>query len=256
MIRAGSGSAERTYRRRVYCSLLRLTWVCPAQPTIHAGGAYQREGRGALSYPDCSSLLMKKTLLIIALLALLVAGIGYWYYRDFGGGPTYSLLQAVHAVQAHNAADFERYVDVERVTDKLVDEVAGQANTMRVSNGNAAAVLRSLSLLKPVLRRTTRTEVQRYVETGTLQTSSAGPLPGLSVVGLAGQVLGAGGQFRGIQYVRENGGQALVGVAFAQSAHNTTAIIELRMVDKGDHWQVVEITNAGELIRQAARGRK
>ena len=199
---------------------------------------------------------MKKTLLIIALLTLVVASIGYWYYRGFGGGPKSSLLQAAYAVQAHNAADFERYVDVESVTDKLVDEVAGQANTLQVANGSAAAVLQSLPLLKPMLRRTARSEVQHYIETGALQTSSPSPLPGMSVVGMAGQVLGAGGQFKGIRYVREDGGQALVGVAFAQPAHDTTAIVELRMVDKGDHWQVTEITNARELIKQAARWQK
>ena len=199
---------------------------------------------------------MKKTLLIIFLLTLVVASIGYWYYRGFGGGPKSSLLQAAYAVQVHNAADFERYVDVESVTDKLVDQVAAQANTLRVANGSAAAVLQSLPLLKPMLRRTARSEVQRYIETGTLPTNSQGPLPGVSVVGMAGQVLGGGGQFKGIQYVREDGGQALVGVAFAQPAHDTTAIVELRMVDKGDHWQVTEITNARDLIRQAARWQK
>ena len=196
---------------------------------------------------------MKKTLFITALLIFVVAVVGYWYYHSSGGGPKYALLQAAYAVQAHNAADFERYVDVESVTDKLVDEVAGQANTLQIANGSAAAVLQSLPLLKPMLRRTARSEVQRYIETGTLPTSSQGPLPGVSVVGMAGQVLGAGGQFKGIRYVREQGAQALVGVAFAQPVHDTTAIIELRLVDKGDHWQVTEITNARDLIKQAAR---
>ena len=199
---------------------------------------------------------MKKTLLTIVLLALAVASIGYWYYRGFGGGPKYALLQAAYAAQVHNAADFERYVDVESVTDKLVDQVAAQANTLQVANGSAAAVLQSLPLLKPMLRRTAHNEVRRYIETGTLPASSQSPLPGVSVVGMAGQVLGAGGQFKGIRYVHEDGEQALVGVAFAQPAHDTTAIIELRMIDKGDHWQVTEITNARDLIRQAARRQK
>lgn len=187
------------------------------------------------------------------LLVLAVAGIGYWYYHSFGGGPKQSLLQAAYAVQMHDVADFERYVDVGSVTDKLVDQFADQPEALRMGGQGSAAMLQALRMLKPVLRRAAQNEVQHYVKTGTLRPDQQGPLPGGSVVGMAGQVLGAGGQFKGIRYVQEDGDQALVGIEIAQPAHDTTSVMELKMIDKGDHWQVVEITNTAALIKQAAR---
>jgi len=198
---------------------------------------------------------MKKPLFITLLLAVVVASIGYWYYHSFGGGPKYSLLQAVYAVQTHDVTDFERYVDVESVTDKLVDQFAQQGEALHLTDTRSAALLQTLPMLKPLLRRTAQSEVQQYIKTGSIRTNQQGPIPGVSVVGMAGQVMGAGGQFKGIKYVHEQGEQALVGVEFAQPAHDTTSIVELRMIDKGDHWQVTEITNTGELIKQAVRWR-
>ncbi|RZJ91383.1 MAG: hypothetical protein EOO60_08045, partial [Hymenobacter sp.] len=61
---------------------------------------------------------MKRLLLFVLLLAV-VAG-GYYYYAYLRNSPTSALLQAAKATQTHDLATFERFVDVDAVTNGVV----------------------------------------------------------------------------------------------------------------------------------------
>ena len=67
---------------------------------------------------------MKKLLLLVLLIAVGVGG--YYYYRNLKQGPSGALMAAAAAVQTHDMATFEKYVDVNSVTSHLVDDVAQQ----------------------------------------------------------------------------------------------------------------------------------
>jgi hypothetical protein len=75
----------------------------------------------------------------------------------------------------------------------------------------------------------------------------------VSMLGMASKVVSADSKFKDVKYVNEQGDQALVGIEFTQPKYDTTLVVELKMRDKGDHWQVTEITNTGELIKHVAR---
>lgn len=197
---------------------------------------------------------MKKTILLV-LLALLAIG-GYLYYRQLRTSPEYSLMQAYKAVTDHDVAAFERYVDISSVTGSLVDEVAEQGAALGGLDAKGIALTGALQLFKPQLARTAREQVRRYVETGSAQAAaeagSSGPL-NVSVLGLAGKVVGEGSRFKGIKYTRQQGDQAFVGLEFTQPRYDTTLVLEVAMRNQGAYWQATAISNSGALIRQVTR---
>lgn len=200
---------------------------------------------------------MKKTVLILLLVALALGG--YWYYRKLSTGPEYSLMQAYKAVTDHDAAAFERYVDVTSVTGSLVDQIASQGSALGVLNPGGMAMKGALRLLKPQLTEAARQEVKRYVETGSATAATeAAPkrLVNVSILGLADKVVGQGSSFKGVKYSREEGEQAFIGLEFTQPRYDTTLVLEVKMQDRGDHWQATEITNTGEILRHVARMEK
>jgi hypothetical protein len=202
---------------------------------------------------------MKKLLLLIVLIAL-AAG-GYYYYNSLKTGPTYALLQAATATQTHDLATFERYVDVDALTSHLADDVVNQGSVLTsLVPGGSLAMQGALRFLKPQLVKAAHKEVQRYVETGSLEAAAAAApkrMVNLSLTGLAGRILGADSKYKGIKYTTEKGDEALVGLEFTRPQYDTTMVLEVKLLKKpDDHWQVKEITNTGELVHTVARMEK
>ena len=114
----------------------------------------------------------------------------------------------------------------------------------------------TLRLLKPALAKAAHQEVQRYVETGSLEAAAAAApkrLVNLSLTGLASKVASPDSEFKGISYTREEGDQAFMGLEVSQPKYDTTMVVEVKLRRQGDHWRLTEITNTGELLRNAAR---
>jgi hypothetical protein len=198
---------------------------------------------------------MKKLLLLVLLIAL-GAG-GYYYYRSLKNGPQGALVSAAAAVQTHDMATFEKYVDVSSVTSHLVDDVAQQGSALTsLLPGGGLMMGGALRLLKPALAKAAHQEVQRYVETGSLQAAAeAAPkrVVNLSLTGLASRVVSPESEFKGIKYTREEGDNAFVGLEITQPKYDTTMVVEVKMRRQGDHWQMTEITNSGELLKGVAQ---
>lgn len=198
---------------------------------------------------------MKKLLLLVVLLAL-AAG-GYYYYRSLKQGPSGALVSAAAAVQTHDMAMFEKYVDVNSVTAHLVDDVAQQSSALTsLLPGGSLMMGGAMRLLKPTLAKAAHQEVQRYVETGSLEAAAtAAPkrLVNVSLTGLASKIVSPDSEFKGIKYTREEGDNAFVGLEVTQPKYDTTMVVEVKMRRQGDHWQMTQITNSGELLRGVAR---
>ena len=198
---------------------------------------------------------MKKLLLLVVLLAL-GAG-GYFYYRSLKQGPSGALVLAAAAVQTHDMAAFEKYVDVNSVTSHLVDDVAQQGSALSsLLPGGSLMMGGAMRLLKPALAKAAHQEVQRYVETGSLEAAAAAApkrMVNISLTGLASKVVSPESEFKGIKYTREEGDNAFVGLEVTQPKYDTTMVVEVKMHRQGDHWQLTQITNSGELLRGVAR---
>jgi hypothetical protein len=199
---------------------------------------------------------MKRLLLFVLLLAL-AAG-GYYYYNSLKKGPEYALLQAAAATQTHDLAAFERYVDVDALTSHLVDDVANQGGALTaLVPGGGLALSGGLRLLKPQLAKAAHNEVQRYVETGSLEAAQAASpkrLINISLLGLAGRVVSPDSKFKGIKYVTDKGSESLVGLEFTQPRYDTTMVVEVKLLKQADgQWQAKQITNTSDLVQGVAR---
>ncbi|PIQ20409.1 MAG: hypothetical protein COW65_15185 [Cytophagales bacterium CG18_big_fil_WC_8_21_14_2_50_42_9] len=62
--------------------------------------------------------------------------------------------------------------------------------------------------------------------------------------------------FKGVKYVNEQGETALVGLEFTQPRYDTTLVLEVKMQDKGDYWQVVQLTNTADILKHTSRLQK
>lgn len=198
-----------------------------------------------------------KRLVLLLLLVVVVAG-GYFYYRSLQSGPGYALAQAATATQTHDLVTFERYVDVDALTGHLVDDVANQGSILTsLMPGGHFAMQGALRLLKPQLTKAAHKEIQRYVETGSIEAANAAAtkrLVNLSFTGLASRVVSSDSEFKGIKYTTEKGNEALVGLEFTQPKFDTTIVLEVKLLKQpDDHWQVKEITNTSEMLRHVAR---
>ena len=197
-----------------------------------------------------------KKLLLFALLLALVAG-GYYYYRTVKSGPNGALVAAAAAVQTHDMAAFEKYVDVNSVTSHLVDDVTQQSSALTsLMPGGSLMMGGALKLLKPALAKAAHNEVQRYVETGSLEAAAAAApkrLVNISLTGLASKVVSPDSEFKGVKYTREEGDNAFMGIEVTQPRYDTTMVVEVKMHRQGDHWQLTQITNSAELLRGVAR---
>ena len=196
-----------------------------------------------------------KRLLLLALLLALAAG-GYLFYRNLKQGPEYALAQAGLATQTHDMATFEKYVDVNSVTGHLVDDITEQSSLLSALNPGGLAFKGAIRLLKPQLTKAAHNEVKHYVETGSVQGAADAAPKGLgrvSLAALAGKVVSPQSSFKGVKYSRQEGEQAFVGLEFTQPKYDTTLVMEAKLLRRGDHWQMTEITNVSDLLQHVAR---
>ncbi len=196
---------------------------------------------------------MKKFLLLLLVLAV---G-GFAYYRYYTTTPTYSLLQAQRAVSAHDPATFEQYVDVESVAGGLIEQVGQQRGLLSAINPGSWLVKGLSAALKPALAAGARKQVDTYIATGSVEEARKAGAGKFSLAGVVSKVVSDSSEFKGVAY--ENilpGGMAEVGIEFTQPRYDTTLLVKLRLADKGDHWQVKEIANAGEIIGHVGRMEK
>ena len=198
---------------------------------------------------------MKKLLLLVLLIAVGVGG--YYYYRNLKQGPSGALMAAAAAVQTHDMATFEKYVDVNSVTSHLVDDVAQQgAMLSSLMPGGGLVMGGAMRLLKPALAKAAHQEVQRYVETGSLEAAAAAApkrLMNISLTGLASKIMSPESAVKGVKYTREEGDNAFMGLEVSQPKYDTTMVIEVKMRRQGDHWQLTQIMNSGDLLRDVAQ---
>jgi len=191
----------------------------------------------------------------------LLAGSAWVYSRT----PTYSLHQIGMAFRTHDFAKFEKYVDIESVTSRLIDDVSSSAvaegkKEAGIENSDPALHAGLLRVMRPQMVDSIREQVVLLVEGEAADVDYA-------------QVLAANRDeveleywietfseiwnryYEGISYVKQERNVALVGVRlhYSYSWRDTDITLELRMRDMGGYWQVVELSNVRDLLQEMPR---
>lgn len=93
---------------------------------------------------------------ISAIIILLIAITGAWYFLYFIKTPVYSLKLAHDAIQTHNVDEFKKHVDVNSIIDSSYDEIVeAQLDINNIKDSNMRSFLVSISQsLKPKIVHT------------------------------------------------------------------------------------------------------
>ena len=199
-----------------------------------------------------------RTLIIAAVALVAVAVAGTLYYRHTHS-PEYALKQIQKAVRAKDVQAFERYVDVERLSTGVVDQMVGHvtAQMMRESEGQeglaamgAMMGVGMLDKMKPGLVQTMRTNLTSAVKAGSLDSAFAAPseegAPNLAAMG--GQ-MGGGDSFEGLAGVRRSGNTAIADFKVRPPLLDTTLVVGAKMERVDGTWRVVGPENLGAFLQ-------
>jgi hypothetical protein len=210
----------------------------------------------------------------LSILGILALGIGAFYYsryREYRRSPLYSLLQIRKAVQEHDVGTFKRYVDLDEVVERGIDQaMRAEAAGPKVESSAADETSESvanliLAIMKPGLAGIVKEKVIRYVETGQWEQhsgvepkgatagSGAPPEEGQSSAIAADPITSfhhhtAEIRFDGMGSITREGKTAYVGFKFFDKRYDLPFTLNLKMWDMGGYWQVAEIINLGDVV--------
>lgn len=202
---------------------------------------------------------MKKIHVAVAvLLSILVAVYGIHRRSQYKKTPEYSLSQLQQAMNNRNAAAFEKYFDVDRAVGGLVDQLFQKAGSEKRFKTDQIILAQSihedlLDFTKVQLAEAIRGRLMDYVETGAYEIekeaiASSGSEATLSAIWQ--QTAGEDIDFKGFEYVEQEGETARAGLTFDIDDYDTTVVLHLIMSNRGDHWQVTELCNVPEIMRE------
>jgi hypothetical protein len=193
--------------------------------------------------------------IIIAISVLLVAGFGgynFWWKKT----PQYSLQQVATSIQSHDLELFKKHVDLDSLLNRFMDDAFEQAkkeNEKKKTNAFEAMGQQLgeglIQLFKPRLVEMLKLQIEKYVETGTIEKAAKGKSePPLSVEQIKEKL---GDNFRGIKDVRTEGKISVVDIELFDKDKNQTRIIGLKMREKeGGYWQLIEIANFSDFLKE------
>lgn len=125
---------------------------------------------GKAAYPDSKLISLIRIIerLIYPIFFLtVVVGLGYWYWTTT---PSYALSQIVASVKNRDPDTFQRYVDIDSVTDRAIDELLhGPARESGIFNnlGNPLGV-GIIGFFKPEIADIARSQISNYIAKGNL----------------------------------------------------------------------------------------
>ena len=164
-------------------------------------------------------------LLTMGALAIAGAAVVTWRIRQKDRSPVYSLEQLAAAARARDRVAIERYLDVARVAESVVDE--------------AIAAASALGAPDPAMKPSLVSAMQQAIWS-TLMDSLAS----------------LEGRYQGLADVQQRGGVARVGVRLRLEGGDSTVLVYLRMERAPGDWRVVGVEDLGPYMRASLERRR
>lgn len=97
----------------------------------------------------------------------MVLGLAYWYWTTT---PTYALSQIVAAIKNKDSETFEKYVDIESIAFRAIDDVLhGPARESgMLGNFDSMIGVGIIGIFKPEIAEIAKTQVLKFIESGAL----------------------------------------------------------------------------------------
>lgn len=221
--------------------------------------------------------------LIYPLFFLTVAlGLGYWYWTTT---PSYALSQIVASVKNKDCDTFERYVDIDSIVYRAIDDILrGPARESGMfGNLDQNIGVGIIGFFKPEIADIARAQITSFINKGTDLPGLSAPENGTPEKASAQEIQQADDSnfasyekphqyslnkyakefkvkrqlyeyglskdgFHGVDYLKTAGPITLVGIKFHSPKLNRDFIVELKMEDAGGYWRITELSNLNDLI--------
>lgn len=197
---------------------------------------------------------MKKHYLI-GLIALVILLGAFSWWQHWVHSPQYSLMQAKKAFEQHDLTNFRKYVDVESVTARILDQLLDDFKEENKPVDQWEAMGQTFAenmfmALKPQLAKMAKEQVEYYVEQGSFKQTQSQTGSNFSLEEVTGQALAKENEYQGIEYVKKEGKIATVGIKVLQAKYNVPLILEIKMRKQDGYWQVAELSNLIQLTKK------
>ena len=162
---------------------------------------------------------------LLAVVALVLGAAVAMWRQHRRGSPVYSLRQLADAARARDRAAVERYLDVGRTAESVVDEANSAAGALGAAD--------------PALKPSLVTAVQQSIWTALLDSLAT-----------------LEGRYQGLAGVEERGGLARVGVRIRSEDADSAFVVHLRMERAAGPWRVVGVEDLGPYLQASVARRR
>ena len=187
---------------------------------------------------------------------MLISGISYWYWTNT---PQYSLRFVPKAFEEHDLTMFEKYVDMDSLISRAVDQVmdATTNDSKDTTNPEMQNMVRGIAqMFKPMLATAAKEQIKTYIEKGNFDSvankagkkQSTGP-----EIDVGDKFFKRGGgdiQYKGVDYSKKDGKIAVVGLKLYYPKLESEVILEIKMRERDGYWQIMEINNLSDFIKK------
>lgn len=190
-----------------------------------------------------------RIIIIAAVIPTVVIVVGIFGYLAWKKSLRYSLNQVRHAFETHDLMKFEKFVDLDsviaRFVDQMIDTNMAKQQTNNPLRGNFAQGI--IQMMKPQLQFTISQQIKAMVERGA---DSVNKDEEESTVNLASffKKDDANLDYKGIESTKKEGKIATVTLAFYQAKTKDEAKLDVKMRQMDGYWQVAELPNASTFI--------
>jgi len=187
----------------------------------------------------------KRTILIVLLSISLVTvtGLFYWNYIT---SPQYSLGQISKSFSEHDLTTFQKYVDIDGVISNLFDQQMDMVtNERKVGEGLAKDFAKGIvTLMRPQMIELLKRQTNKLIEAGNFdKTDTVNTKKEPFSLAEVWNKSGNGNNISGIREIKRDGKIATVILEISQARFDTTLLFNIKMRDKGNYWQLAEISD-------------
>lgn len=216
----------------------------------------------------------RSKILLMASLSLIILALFVFYWVGIRT-PGFALYQIYSSIENRDLVKFKKYVDIEGVISRLIDDTVAFASELD-SNANASIddlatgmVHGIVGILKPQLVTIGMSHVERFVETGKIEGDKlvvantnqvdTGAQPDVILPWEYVSEYGwewaniAKSATRRIQYVNQSGRIALVGFKYRLDQYNSDLLVEVKLRNLGQYWQLAEFSNWTHILKTIAQ---
>lgn len=190
---------------------------------------------------------MKNKALLTTLLSISIIAIGIFIYYIYTSSIKQSLKQINKAYENHDITLIEKYIDFNSILDRIFDERMNSSSSNEYSNYDETDSYNSgrelgekmgkgiANLMKPQLKERWKQEILNLIEVGDFDNQN----DNLQSFSNITRVF----SFNQIKSVKKEGKIALIELEFNLPRYDTIAILNIKMRNKENYWQLFDVEN-------------